>query len=108
VGVTPATVRLWIQRFDKGGLAAITAEAPGRGRPLGLSPAITLAVLRLTRTHLSNGISIRNVAGLAGVSASTVWRVWNRHGVKTHSAAKDIDALIEQLISGTPDTSGQG
>ena len=40
--IAPATVRLWTKRFENGGLAAITVEAPGRGRPRGASVTATL------------------------------------------------------------------
>jgi transposase len=99
--VAPATVRLWTKRFESGGVAGLTVEAPGRGRPRGASVAATLAVLRATRALYPNGLSIRRVAAWAAVGASTVWRVWNRYNLRPGAPKAAIESAIEKLNSET-------
>jgi Winged helix-turn helix len=101
--VTSATVRLWIRRFADGRLAALTGEAPGRGRPRGSSRAVTNAVLAVTRAHAARGLTVRNIAALAHTSPSTVWRIWRRYSLGPDSSSESIEAVLAQVI---PETLG--
>lgn len=103
--VTPATVRLWVTRFARGRLAALTREAPGRGRRRGGSHALASAVLEATRAHVANRLTVRAVAVTARTSPSTVWRVWRRYGIGPEASITEVDAARAQLISETrPET----
>ena len=101
--VTPATVRLWTERFAAGRLAALTRDAPGRGRPPGGSRALASAVLQATRAQAGHRVTVREIAGLAHTSASTVWRVWRRYGLGPDASIDSVDAARAQLISETRD-----
>jgi transposase len=96
LNVTPATVRLWTRRFAVGRLAALTREAPGRGRPRGWSQALTSAVLEATRAHAGHGLTIRDIAAVAHTSPSTVCRVWRRYNLGRDSSADSVDAARAQ------------
>jgi len=100
--VAPATVRLWLRRFEHGGLAALATEAPGRGRPLGISVLTAVSVLEATRLLLKGTRSVRRVAAEAGTSASSVWRIWKRYGLGRDSTRDSIDAALRTVISETP------
>jgi transposase len=100
--VSPATVRLWKERFTHGGLSALTTEAPGRGRRSGSSLAVTVAVLDATRGLSGHQLTVRSVANQAATSPSTVWRVWRRHGLGPRSSSESIERVLRQVISETP------
>ena len=99
--ISPATVRLWKQRFTGGGLAAIAAEAPGRGRRAGTPLAVTVAVLEATRRIARHQATVRHVATKAGTSPSTVWRIWRRHAVGPASSSDSIERVLRKVISET-------
>lgn len=81
------TVGLWRKRFAEKRIAGIVKDAPGRGRPPTIDEAMIAEIIRITTqedppnaTHWST----RDMAKVAGVSAATVRRIWNRHGLKPH------------------------
>ena len=100
--VSRTTVRLWCGRFAEGGLRALESDAPGRGRPAGMARERVLAVLRAMRDVSVPARSTRRIAAGAGTSASSVWRVWKRHGLSGTSSAQEIESVLDQLISETP------
>jgi len=101
--VSPATVRLWCRRFHVQGVGALAHDAPGRGRREGMSPPVTMAVLRAMLDEGARGgvATTRALATRAGTSASTVWRVWKLHGVGPASSLSDIARAIEKVIDET-------
>jgi transposase len=107
VGVAPGTARLWIQRFLKVGVSALSVEAPRGGRPAGSDPNMTLAVLRATRQLAGTGAGVRQVSTVAGVSASSVWRVWKRLAIDTEASVASLDALVIRFRRGTSSGAGQ-
>src|SRR5262249_11703525 len=78
LGVARSTVRRWCRRFAEGGVPALLNEAPGRGRPRGISERVVLAVLRAARVDAGAPMTIRRLAVRAGTSASRVWRIFSR------------------------------
>jgi len=94
IGVAPGTARLWIQRFSRVGVSALSVEAPRGGRPAGSDPKTALAVLRATRQLAGTGASARKVSKVAGVSASSVWRIWKRLAIDTEAPIPSLDALV--------------
>ena len=87
VGVAPMTVKAWRDRFAEDGLKDFSAVRPGRGRRPSIPAATVEEIVRLTlhetppsETHWS----CRTMAKRAGVSSSTVQRVWSARGIKPH------------------------
>ena len=86
-GITRETVGRWRRRYAESGMAGIEKDAPRPGR----TPSITAAKVReivrkTTRSTPKVGThwSSRTMAAEAGVSATSVRRVWKRHGLKPH------------------------
>lgn len=81
------TVILWRQRFLAGGPAALTEEAPGRGRKPRISSdkiqQIVEATLE-TKPKTATQWSVRLMAEAQGVSPATVQRIWDAHGLEPH------------------------
>jgi transposase len=87
VGVSPATVKAWRERFRDEGLAAFAGVRPGRGRKPSISPQQVAEIVRATlhdtppaETHWS----CRSMAKAHGVSSATVQRIWSARGLKPH------------------------
>src|SRR5258708_7716063 len=79
------TVRLWRSRFRNAGVAGLEADAPGRGRrptydEKAVNKVISTTLGRPPRgeTHWSS----RAVAERAGVSKTTVLRIWQDHDLQ--------------------------
>ena len=87
VGVAPMTVRAWRDRFSEDGLKDFSAVRPGRGRRPSIPAAKVEEVVRLTLHETPPGEthwSCRTMAKRAGVSSSTVQRIWSARGIKPH------------------------
>ena len=87
LGFSRETVGRWRRRYAESGLAGIEKDAPRPGRTPSLSPAKAREIVRkTTRNKPKAGThwSTRTMAAEAGVSASSVRRVWKRHGLKPH------------------------
>jgi transposase len=87
LGMTRRTVGRWRSRFAKKGVAGIKKDAPRPGRRAWLPEQLVEEVVRKTTqekpanaTHWST----RSMAKAMGVSASTISRIWKRHGLKPH------------------------
>src|SRR5467141_3247907 len=72
------TVILWRQRFLKSGPAALTEDAPGRGR----KPQITTHLH--SKPKAATHWSVRTMAAAQGVSPASVQRIWDAHGLEPH------------------------
>jgi hypothetical protein len=84
VQVAAGSVRLWCRRFQEGGVAALTRDARGRGRPAGMSRELTLSVLHAMHRVPAAERRVRQVAA-CGRCAPTVWRVWMHWSQRTSS-----------------------
>ena len=90
-GVAATSISRWKQRFAANGVAGLT-DAPRSGRPARLDQEIVGRILALTNetpppplTHWS----VRRMAGCAGVSPSTVQRVWARAGIQPNRLTRN-------------------
>src|SRR6516162_1942788 len=85
LGCSLGAVCKWSKRFDAQGLTGLK-DAPGRGRKERLpTEKISLVVERATRPPQGRvRWSIRSMAREAGVSKSTVQRIWNHNDIKPH------------------------
>jgi transposase len=106
--VAPATVRLWCERFDRHGLAALVRDAPGRGRKRGMSRQAVISVLRTMLEHQApmDGWTARSLATRAGTSAATVWRVWKRYDLDASSPHSNVRVMLSKTISETREDDG--
>ena len=104
VGVSLPTVGLWRRNFSERGLAGLeTAKRPGRPREI--DDAEVQRVLAMTLESPPDGStqwSARRLAAAAGISASTVHRIWRDHKLKPHQVrsfkfSKDPQ-LVEKVI----------
>ena len=87
VGVAPMTVKSWRDRFAEDGLKDFSAVRPGRGRRPSIPAATVEEIVRLTLHETPPGEthwSCRTMAKRAGVSSSTVQRVWSARAIKPH------------------------
>jgi len=93
VQTRPAAVRLWCDRFRNGGLSAIQRDAPGRGRRPGATTDTIVRVLSAMANPPASGRwTARSLGRRAGVSAATVWRVWQRVGLNAESTGQQVAA----------------
>jgi len=81
------TVLLWRGRFQAGGLAALTEDAPGRGRKPQISAEKVSRIVEATlhqKPPAATPWSTRTMARAQGVSQTMVWRIWDAHGLQPY------------------------
>jgi transposase len=81
------TVLLWRRRFQAGGLAALTEDAPGRGRKPQISAEKVKQIVEATlhqKPPAATHWSTRTMARAQGVSQTMVRRIWDAHGLQPH------------------------
>lgn len=88
VGVSKPTVKTWLDRFEASGISGLLQDLPRSGRPPEIAPEKIAEVVRVTQQTPPAGTgthwSRRTLAPVAGVSPSTVGRIWKAHGLKPH------------------------
>ena len=87
LGVHRTVVYRWRDRFLAGGIEALKSDKPRSGRPRSIPAGRVQAVVTLackTTPEGSTHWSTRTMAEVAGVSQSTVQRVWSENGIKPH------------------------
>lgn len=87
LGVTPQTVGKWRTRFVERGLEGLLDE-PRPGRPRQISDAkveeVIVATLEQAPPGEATHWSTRDMAKKAGISQSSVSRIWRTFGLKPH------------------------
>src|SRR6201997_5320268 len=108
VGKSLLTVRRWRQRYAAKGLEGLLKDATRPSRVKPLSPETVKRVVHMTlhekplnATHWSG----RSMAAAAGISLSSVQRIWDAHGLKPHlvktfkvSRDKNFAAKVEDVV----------
>lgn len=87
LGLGREQVALWRDRFLELGMAGLEQDRPRPGKPKTIPKSTEEAVLTLTRMTTPEGgthWSTRRMAEVAGVSQSTISRLWRDHGLKPH------------------------
>ena len=81
LAISEATARLWLKRFEDGGLAALQREAPGRGRrPKYTAATVHRDVSALLVTSCPTGSwTLRSLSAALGISAATLSRLRVSH-----------------------------
>jgi len=74
----------WRTRYATGGLDAIVQDLPRGGRKTRVDHQKIVALTTQTTPRNATHWSTRTLAEAAGVSATTVARVWRAHGLKPH------------------------
>ena len=75
------------KNFLQGGLARLRREAPRPGRPVQHDAQRIVTLTTTTQPAAATDWSRALMAQAAGVSASTVGRIWRQHGLKPHRVA---------------------
>jgi transposase len=107
VGVTLTTVLHWRQRFATDRLAGLS-DAPRPGRPVRYDRAERDRVIALTLSPPPEGEthwSTRRLARAAGMSTTTIWRIWRSADLKPHrletfkfSRDPDLEAKVRDVV----------
>jgi transposase len=87
VGVSAGTVMNWRERFSQEGIKQFSTVRPGRGRKPSIPQDTIDEIVGLTLHETPPGEthwSCRTMAARAGVSSSTVQRIWSARGLKPH------------------------
>jgi transposase len=87
VGVDENTVRLWRDRYLEGGIEGLSKDAPRPGRPCRIPAERKRAVVTLacqTKPENATHWNTREMAKVAGVSQSSVQRIWSANQIKPH------------------------
>ena len=87
VGVSPATVKSWRERFEQEGLKDLGVVRPGRGRKPQISDEKVAEIVHATLHDKPEGQthwSCRTMAKAHGVSPATVQLIWSARGLKPH------------------------
>jgi transposase len=84
MGIGRIQVGRWRERYAQGGLAAIEKDLPRGGRPREVDAAQIVHLTTQSKPQGATQWSTRTLAAVAGVSDTTVQRVWKAHGLKPH------------------------
>jgi transposase len=87
LSIVRQTVARWRTRFAVERVPGIEHERPGRGRKPTITSAERLEVVRRTQQEKPKGHthwSRSTMARVAGISDSSVGRIWRAHGLKPH------------------------
>jgi transposase len=104
LGVSPATVVAWRERFAMEGLKGLGAVRPGRGRKPSIPDAKVAEIVHATLHEKPPGEthwSCRSMAKATGVSPATVQRIWSARGLKPHRVETfklSTDPLFEEKL----------
>src|SRR6266481_7548180 len=87
VGKSKRTVDRWQRRYMARGLAGLKRDATRRGRKPPLAASVIEKVVHMTlheKPLAATHWSARTLAKAAGISHTSVQRIWNAHGLKPH------------------------
>src|SRR5580692_2588668 len=87
LGITPEKAARWRNRYLDGGIGALERDAARPGRPRTISETRTAEVIRRTtqeKPFNATHWSTRTMAAAAGLSETTVRRIWQANGLKPH------------------------
>ena len=74
----------WRARYAAGGVKAIEQDLPRGGRKPKIDPGEIVRLTTQTKPEAATQWSTRTLAAVAGVSDTTVQRIWKTHGLKPH------------------------
>src|SRR5262245_31171005 len=108
VGKSVLTVRRWRRRYVAKGVDGLLKDATRPSRVKPLAPEKIKQVVHMTlheKPPNATHWSVRSMAAAAGVSYSSVQRIWRAHGLKPHlvetfkiSRDKNFAAKVEDVV----------
>ena len=108
VGKSLLTVRRWRRRFAAKGADGLLKDATRPSRVKPLTPEMIKQVVHMTlheKPANATHWSLRTMAAAAGISYSSVQRIWHAHGLKPHlietfkiSRDKNFAAKVEDVV----------
>jgi len=84
IGAGRVQVATWRKRYAAGGWAALEHDLPRGGRKRSVDRAEIVRLTTQTKPEAATQWSTRTLAAVAGVSDTTIQRVWKAHGLKPH------------------------
>ena len=84
IGVGRIQVGRWRERYAAGGLQAIKQDLPRSGRKRKVDAAEIVRLTTQTKPEGATQWSTRTLAAVAGVSDTTIQRIWTARGLKPH------------------------
>ena len=87
LGVGRIQAGRWRERYVEGGLKAIEQDLPRGGRKPKVDPAEIVRLTTQTKPEGATQWSTRTLAAVAGVSDTTIQRIWTARGLKPHRAS---------------------
>jgi len=84
LGVGRVQAGRWRARYARGGFKAIEQDLPRGGRKPKIDPAEIVRLTTQTQPSAATQWSTRTLAEVAGVSDTTVQRIWKASGLKPH------------------------
>jgi transposase len=84
LGIGRVQVGRWRERFAQGGLAAIEADLPRSGRKRRINAGEIVRLTTQTAPEAATHWSTRTLAAKAGISDTSVLRIWQANGLKPH------------------------
>lgn len=108
VGKSLLTVRRWRRRYVAAGVDGLLKDATRPSRVKPLSPEVIERVVHMTlheKPWNATHWSLRSMAKAAGISRSSVQRIWQAHGLKPHQVAtfklsrdKNFAAKVQDVV----------
>jgi transposase len=94
--VNPRTVTLWRQRYDRWGPHILWHDAPGRGRKRSIDAEALIRLRALLASPAPDGgqWSVRRLAGVTGLSRSSVHRLLSSAGAVASGQQRRARALL--------------
>jgi transposase len=113
LSITPEKAARWRNRFLDGGLPALQKDAPRPGRTRTITDATVKRVVDMTTQEKPDNAthwSTRTMAAAAGLSETSVRRIWHAHGLKPHLVrtfkiskdphfAEKLDAIVALYLN---------
>lgn len=84
IGAGRVQVGKWRKRYVAGGLAALERDLPRGGRKPTVNAAEIVRLTTQTKPEAATQWSTRTLGAVAGVSDTSVQRVWKAKGLKPH------------------------
>ena len=106
VGVGRIQVGRWRKRYAAGGLKAIEQDLPRGGRKPKVDPAEIVRLTTQTKPQGATQWSTRTLAAVAGVSDTTVQRIWQARGLKPHRVKRFKVSRDPQFVEKLEDIVG--